>query len=438
MVIRWTDEAERGYPYWWHALEGQSPLNEALPEKCELLVIGAGYAGLSAALAAQNCGAQVVVVDADEPGQGASTRNGGMFGAHPRLGWHDLAARFGTATADALFAEAKPALDWARGLIAEQGIECDLQESGRVQLAWTASHFENQKRLAGQVRDKSEVQVRIVERDDLKQEIETDRYFGGLVFSEHCAIHPAKFHQGLLRAVRRKDIPVVAHARVDALERAGAGFEARTPKGVIRADKVLLATNGYTTKPFGWHAARVFPLPSYLIATEELPPNLIGHIAPGRRMMVETRARHSYYRISPDGRRILFGGRASMTNIDLATAAKRQHQTMCEIWPVLADVKLSHVWTGNTGYSFSHMPHVGSDRGLHYAMGFSGSGTVMAPYLGAKAAYQAMGDMRGKTAYSDTRFNRHWLHPFNKPHFLKAADLWYRGWVDRWENRQGR
>jgi len=175
-----------------------------------------------------------------------------------------------------------------------------------------------------------------------------------------------------------------------------------------------------------------------IIATEALDANLLGHLAPGRRMMVETRARHSYFRISPDGTRILFGGRAAMVDVDMAKAARRQFETMCEVWPELRDVKLSHVWTGNTGYSFSHAPNVGADNGLHHAMGFSGSGTVMAPYLGAKAAYQAMGDARGETAFSHTAFNGYWAHPFAKPHFLKAADIWYRNFVDRKESWQSR
>jgi len=153
---------------------------------------------------------------------------------------------------------------------------------------------------------------------------------------------------------------------------------------------------------------------------------------------VETRARHSYFRISPDGTRLLYGGRAAMVNIDLGKAAERQRETMCQVWPELHDVKLSHVWSGNTGYSFTHAPNVGEDRGLHHAMGFSGSGTVMAPYLGAKAAYQAMGDGRGKTAFSHTAFSGYWAHPFDKPHFLKAADIWYRNFVDRKESWQSR
>ena len=437
MSIEWVSQAERGTPYWWEALDTPEP-GQDLPDTCDLLVIGAGYAGLSAALAAQECGARVVVVEAGDPGQGASTRNGGMFGAHPRLGWSALAGKFGAGVADALFAEAKPSLDWARNLIRANGIDCDLQETGRIQLAWTPGHFANQRQLAKTVTEKSEVEARIVERADLGQEIATEHYFGGLLFPEHCAIHPAKFHQGLLRTVRARDIPVVHHAPVTALDAAGSEHLAHTPKGRIRAAKVVLATNGYTTPAFRWHMARVFPLPSYLIATEELPANLIGHIAPGRRMMVETRARHSYFRISPDGKRVLFGGRASMRAIDPTAAAARLYETMTGIWPDLRGTRLSHSWLGFTGYSFSHMPYVGHDRGVHYAMGFSGSGTVMAPWLGAKAAYQAMGDARGQTAYSATPLRPSWLHPLQKPHFLAAADMWYRQVVDRKENWQAR
>ncbi|MEM6589222.1 MAG: FAD-binding oxidoreductase [Pseudomonadota bacterium] len=432
-MLQWTDEAELGRPYWWDAAAPQ-PADDPLPETCDVLVIGAGYAGLSAAIAAHDAGARVAVVDAGDPGAGASTRNGGMFGAHPRLGWAALAKKFGADVADMIFAEAAPALDWAKGLIKAEGIDCDMQETGRIQLAWTPDHAESQKALAGSVTAKSEVQAHMLDRMGLKQEIGTERYHGALVFPQHCGLHPAKFHRGLRQSVEQRGVSLTGQAEVTELHRTGAGFVAKTDKGVVRAGKVVLCTNGYTTRAFRWHVARVFPLPSYLIATEALPENLIGHLAPGRRMMVETRARHSYFRVSPDGTRILWGGRASMRPMKIGEAARRLHETMAGVWPELRDVKLSHAWWGNTGYSFTHMPHVGEHRGLHYAMGFSGSGTVMAPYLGAKAAWQAVGDARGETAYSATNLTRHWLHPVSAPWFLYPADLWYRTVVDRLEN----
>ncbi len=422
-----------GHPYWWDAAPPQD-ISGDLPAEADLLVIGAGYTGLSAALAAANCGASVVVVDAGLPGAGASSLNGGMFGAHPRLGWDVLAAKFSPDIADAIFAEATPALEFVKDLIAREDIQCDLQQTGRIQLAWTASQFEGQKRLVDRITEKSDVEVRLIDRPGLSTEITTERYFGGILFPQHCAIHPAKFHTGLLAAVQRRGVPIIGNCPVTSLN----GKTARTPQGQIRARQIILATNGYTTRSFPWQAARIFPLPSYLIATEALPANLIGHLAPGRRMMVETRARHSYYRISPDGTRILYGGRASMRDIDLGLAAKRLQATMAEVWPDLAKVRLSHVWTGNTGYSFTHMPTLGVQDGIHYAMGFSGSGTVLAPYLGAKAAWTALGDPRGETAYARTHLTPSWMHRFSRPHFLKPADLWYRHWVDRLESRQSR
>ena len=438
-MTQWTGEAEPGRPWWWEAVAPEAT-QDALPKHCDVLVIGAGYTGLSAAIAAHDSGARVAVVEAGVPGEGASSRNGGMVGAHPRLSWDKMAAAFGADVADALLAEAAPALDWAREFIKHEKIDCDFQQTGRVQLAYTASHFEGQKRLAAKVRDKSRVKVELLEREGLGREIDTGIYHGGILFPEHGALHPAKYHRGMLEAVRRRGVPVVSHARVEAMERDGSRHVARTPKGRIRADKVVLATNGYTTRPFGWHVKRVFPLPSFIIATEELPENLIGHLAPGRRMMVETRARHSYFRISPDGKRILFGGRAAMRDVPLAVAAERQRQTMVEVWPELAEAKLSHVWSGYTGFSFAQMPHVGARDGISFAMGFSGSGTVMAPYLGAKAGWLAVGDARSETAYAKTHLPRHMLHLFDKPHFLKAADVVYRHWVDRveaWQARRG-
>lgn len=432
-MLQWTGEAELGHPYWWEAAAPQTA-DDPLPETCDVLVIGAGYAGLSAAIAAYDAGAHVTVVDAGDPGAGASSRNGGMFGAHPRVSWTQLAQKFGSDVADGVFAEAAPALAWAKGLIEAEGIDCDLQETGRIQLAWTPDHAGGQKALARSVTAKSEVRAHTLDQIDLKQEIGTDRYHGALVFPQHCGLHPAKFHHGLRQSVERRGVALTGQAEVTGLYREGVRFVARTRRGTVRADKVVLCTNGYTTRAFRWHVARVFPLPSYLIATEELPENLIGHLAPGRRMMVETRARYSYFRVSPDGTRILWGGRASMRPLEIGVAARRLRDTMVGVWPELADVKLSHAWWGNTGYSFTHMPHVGEDRGLHYAMGFSGSGTVMAPYLGAKAAWQAVGDARGDTAYSATNLRRHWLHPVTNPYFLYPADLWYRSVVDRMEN----
>ena len=429
-----TPDASPGRPYWWDDVTWPAT-GGGFPEKTDLLVIGAGYTGLSAAIAAHDAGAQVVVIDSGQPGTGASTRNVGMLGAHPRLGWDTLAARYGPGVADALFSESGEALDWVKKLIADEQFECDFEECGRIQLAYTAGHFRAQERLAAQVSEKGGGPCHLLTRDALPGEIATPIYKGAILFATHGGLHPAKYLLHLLNAALRRDIPVLADCPAVSMLRDRSGHRVATPRGTIAADKVVLATNGYTGVQFPWHHRRVFPVPSYIIATQPLPPDLIRDLAPGRRMMVETRAFHSYFRISPDGTRILFGGRAALVDIGLSKAALRLHRKLVEIWPRLKDVKISHVWTGNTGFTFGHLPHVGEMAGLHYALGYSGGGTVLAPWLGRKAALRALDAPGGETAFSETALRSRWFYRGGRPGFLRAADLWYRHRIDRRESR---
>lgn len=439
MTLFAAGAAAPGLPYWWeHGTAPPGHLAGRPPARADLLVIGAGYTGLSAAITATDAGREVVVLDAGRPGEGASTRNGGMMGAHPREPFEAVAARFGEAVARDVYREAVPAFDFTRDLILREDIACDLQRTGRIQLAWTRDDFEAQRRLVARATSVSDIRMEIVERADLGAEIRTESYFGGIRFPDHAALHPRRFHDGLLSAALRRGVAVVPDCPVTAITRVGGGFAATTPAGVVKADRVILATNGYTTGDLRWFRRRVFPLPSFLIATEPLDRALIDQLAPGRRMMVETRARHSYYRVSPDGSRILFGGRAAMVPMTPEAAAARLRDTMTGIWPELAGVKLTHSWSGFTGFAFTHLPHVGVRDGVIYAMGYSGSGVALAPWLGAKAAWRALDDARGATAYSMTPFSARPFHPGGNPGFLAAADLWFRGVVDRRQDAAAR
>lgn len=400
----------------------------------DLVVIGAGYTGLSAAIAVHDAGARAVVVDAIQPGHGAFTGNGGMFGAHPRLSWDELRRHFDADTADGIFAEAPATMAFTRDLIDRENIDCDFQETGRLQLAWTPSHFKSQQTLAEALTSKTKVPAQIVPPVALHDHISTPQYTGGLYFSDHCTLHSRKFHDGLLAAVQNRGIPVIADCPLMQTTQNGGPILIDTAKGSIIAGNVVMATNGYTTAQHRWFSRRVFPPPSYLIATEPLSPNLIHDLAAGGRMMVETRARHGYFRISPDGTRILWGGRASMVHLNIETAAQRLYDTVCEVWHDLAGTRLSHAWSSSTGFSFLQMPHVGVHDGVHFAMGYSGSGTVMAPYLGAKAAYRALGD----PTYANAHFQPRWFHAGGTPHFLRVADQGYRHYVEKHETRRGR
>lgn len=438
MSLFTPDAAPPGRPYWWEDGAPLPTLATTPPERTDVLVLGGGYTGLSAAITLADEGARVTVIDAALPGHGASTRNGGMFGAHPRLPYETMKSRFGAAAAAACYDESIAAFEFTRQLIQREAIDCNLQLTGRIQMAWSRADFDAQKRLVDSVRLQSAINMELIDRDELSNEIETSRYHGAIRFPGHAALHPRKFHDGLLAAAIRRDVVVVRNCPVTEIRHEVGGFVASSGSGTIRADRIIVATNGYTQGLSNWLRRRVFPLPSFIIATEPIAAEVLSRLAPGGRMMVETRAQHSYFRISPDGSRIIFGGRAAMRPTTPERAAARLFRTMTDIWPELGDTKLTHSWSGFTGYSFTHMPAVGSHDGFHFAAGYSGSGVAMAPYLGMKVAYQALNDPRGETVFSRMPLTTRWFHPGGRPLFLSAADMWFRYAVDRKQEWQAR
>ena len=324
---------EFGTPFWWQDGAALPDLPETVSGKTDILIIGGGYTGLSAALTARRAGASVTVVDAVVPGQGASTRNGGMVGAHARVSVNALTKSFGSQTALDLLTEAPKGYAFTKGFIQSENIACDFEQNGRVALASTKAQFERLSALAVSLQQMANYNMRVVPKADLGAHIGSTAYQGAVFYPDHGSLQPRKFHDGLMALALRDGVTVVQNCPVLAVNRRTGGFEVGTQAGTIRADKVILATNGYTRKPFGWFARRIFPLPSFLIATEPLPPDLINRLAPGRRMMVEARVKHSYYRISPDGQRIIFGGRAGMVPYGPQFAARRLRATMLDIWP---------------------------------------------------------------------------------------------------------
>ena len=241
-----------GQPYWWDG-QAQTPLDPLapLPDDCDLLIIGAGYTGLSAAITARGLGATVCVVDSQHPGYGASSRNGGMVGAHPRQSLASLAKQVGQDTANQIFNEAALAFSYFKSLIETHKIDCDYQTTGRIQLAWTAADFAAQTRMAADMNNKTDFKTILLSRDQLGEHIRTDHYFGALYYPDHGALQPYKFVQGLLKAALDLGANIVGNCTVGTIKREGSSFIAHSTKGAIRAKKIIYASNGYTDAKIG-------------------------------------------------------------------------------------------------------------------------------------------------------------------------------------------
>lgn len=423
--------------YWLDGLEPPATLVDqgALPPTVDVAIVGSGYTGLNAAIEIARGGRSCLVLDAHEPGFGCSTRNGGQISTSVKPSLAKLSAQYGMDKARAIRAEGERALSWIEERIKTEAIECAFERCGRFHAAHTPSHYEELARSAETMAKLEAVEVDAVTRAEQRRELGSDAYHGGVVFHRHAALHPARYLHGLLASATAAGAQIKGHCAVTTIERLGQGFDVITAQGRVRARNVIVATNGYTSALTTWLQRRVIPIGSYIIATETLPITLMDELFPTGRIASDTCKVVYYYRPSPDRQRVLFGGRVSATETDPAVSGPKLYADMCRIFPQLAGYRISHSWTGTVAYSFDEMAHIGVQNGLHYALGYCGSGVSMASYLGMRIGQQVLGLSEGRTAFDGLAFPTRPLYT-GRPWFLPAVVAFYR-WQDRYQYQKG-
>jgi glycine/D-amino acid oxidase-like deaminating enzyme len=265
----------------------------------------------------------------------------------------------------------------------------------------------------------------MVPRGEQYAEVATDLYYGGVVYERHASLDPARYHQGLLQRAMSSGVQVVPRCAVLQLDRVGSRHRLVTERGELSAEKVVLATSGYTGPLTPWHQRRIIPIGSYVIATEPLAEGLVETLLPTNRVVTDSRKVVVYYRASPDRRRILFGGRVSLRETDSVVSASKLHAQLIQVFPQLASVRVSHSWMGFVGYTFDEMPHLGEQDGLYYSMGYCGSGVSLASYFGTRLGQKVLGLEEGRTALDDLPFRTRAFYTGN-PWFLAPTVWWYR------------
>ncbi|WP_108663191.1 NAD(P)/FAD-dependent oxidoreductase [Acuticoccus kandeliae] len=423
-------------PYWWQSYRPQEGEAGDLPRETPVLIVGAGYTGLNAAIALADRGILATVIDADLPGAGASTRNGGGVSAGVNTGKTFTGKRmaYPKAMQAAIAADSTAAFQHIETIIEREGIACDWKRTGRFVGAWTRKHFEQQKARAAADQASGGQGLEAIPRERQREEIGSDLYHGGLVVRRSGALDPALYYKGLLDACLRRGVKVYANAAATGLAREGGGFRVTTAKGTILADKLLAATNGYTGTLFPALRRRIVPIASHVIATEPLDPAIAASLSPKGRTLSDSRRVLCYYRVSPDGTRMVFGGRARFTAVDPRMAGAVLHGFMLKRFPQLAGTRITHSWSGFTGFTFDALPHVGMKDGIHYALGCNGSGIALLSYLGAKAGEMLAGDPRPICGFDREAFPSHPLYTGN-PWFLPAVGSAFRT-LDEMERRR--
>lgn len=393
----------KNIPFWWE--------NQPLPNlsitpvagRCDVVVVGAGYTGLSAALTLARAGRFVQVFDRQRPGEGASTRNGGIASGNLRPSHAKLVAKFGEERAIAIQAEAKTAREDLIRFIADEGVACDFKLTGRFSGASNPGDYEGLAREADFLRSKLGVDAHAVPRAEQHDVLGTDFYHGGMVREDIGGLHPAKLHAELLRLALAAGVAVHGETAVEGFRHEDNGYEVQTGRGCTRAGHVLLATNGYTDKVDPWLRRRMVPVRSRIVATAPLSNNLMRQLMPRGVMCSETRKLHYYYRPSPDGTRILFGGRDGTIAGDPQWPTASLVRALTDIFPELNGVDITHSWFGHVAMNRDMIPRIFTRGGVRYAAGYCGSGVVWARWAGQKASWQILGDGQRGTSALDFR-----------------------------------
>ncbi|MGH6892912.1 MAG: NAD(P)/FAD-dependent oxidoreductase [Dongiaceae bacterium] len=412
-------------PYWWKDAPRPHIGAAALPKEIDVLVIGAGYTGLMAARETALGGRSTLAIDAESAGWGCSSRNGGQVSTSIKPSFSALSGRHNEQMAFAIRKEGIAALDYIDDLIRRERLDCDWRRVGRYHAAHNRRQYDKLAAFASNQPRGLEVPIEMVPRAEQHREIASDLYHGGAIYALPGALHPAKYHLELLRIARAAGAQVVDQCAAQAIERDGAKFRVRTGKGTIVARDVVLATNGYSGPLSPWHRRRVIPIGSYLIATAPESPERMRALIPHDRMVSDTRRVVFYYRLSPDHRSILFGGRVAYLETNPLVSAPRLHRCLTAIFPSLKETPISHSWMGFVAYTFDTLPHVGQQDGIYYAMGYCGSGVSLATYFGMRVGQQVLGRTEGKTALDNVPFQTRPLYTGN-PWFLAPSVWWYR------------
>jgi glycine/D-amino acid oxidase-like deaminating enzyme len=372
-----------------------------LADSVDVAVVGGGYCGLSAARALAKRGLNVAVFEAETFGWGASSRNGGMVLTGMKLPVPTLIERYGREAVRKMYAASLDSIDCVEQIVREENIDCNFSRCGHLEVACKQAHFDGYEESAALVKREFNHELRIIPKNELRGEIGSDVYYGGMVDETSAGLNPARYVAGLAHAAQRAGACLYDHTRVTSVElernNNARKFRVHTSNGAITAREVILASGAYTTDATPALRKKIIPIGSYIIATEVLPSDLARELSPRKRMIYDSKHFLYYYRLTPDNR-VLFGGRAAFfpeTENTVRQSAEILRRGMIGVYPQLRHAKIEFVWGGTLDFTLDVMPHAGKIDGMYFAAGFAGHGVAAATWFGAKLAGLICGDPSG-------------------------------------------
>ncbi|MGL4813434.1 MAG: NAD(P)/FAD-dependent oxidoreductase [Beijerinckiaceae bacterium] len=361
----------------------------------DVAIIGAGYTGLSAALRAIEAGLKPVIVEAEEVGFGCSGRNGGVVSTKYRVSLSDMATHHGVETARLMSRLGHDAMDCVERYVEDLDIQqAGFAKTGNLRCAHNshalASLIEEAKTMRETFGDQS---LRTLDKAETAAETGSRDFAGGVLNTHAGVIHPLNYARGMAKAVVAGGGEIFERSLVEQVKPAAAGVEIATSQGSVRAERLIIATNGYSDLSPATSLVRkaVIPFRSAMIATQPLPAETFTTLVPQARSYSETRRMMRWFRRIDD--RLLFGGRGAFGKTDSASAFSALETAMKGIFPQLAEVSIIHRWSGLVAMTMDSLPQIGlANPRTAFSVGYNGTGIAMASLLGRHALELVMGE----------------------------------------------
>jgi len=410
----------------WAATAQPAPALQSLEgeRQCDVVIIGAGYTGLSAAHHIARSGREPLIVEANTLAWGASGRNGGVVSPKFRVGFAALMARFDRDTALHLYRTGYAAVDSLVEMVETLGLtHAQLKLGGHIAAAHNVHALAGLESTANWIkRETGSASSVMISAEQVREATGANIFAGGLLTPKAGGIHPLNYARGIAQHLVDDGVKIFINSPAQQVRHEAGRVVVQTPQGRVSARQVIYATNGYSdqTRATDTLHRRLIPFRSAIIATEPLPQNVLAALMPGGQVCGDTKRMLRWFRVVGD--RLIFGGRGAFGKDDSQSAFDDLQRSMGVVFPILRDYKVDYRWSGLVAMTLDYLPHAGQlDPQSFYAIGYNGGGVAMSTWMGRQLAAMTAGEKVHLGPMAGEGFNPIPLHAFRAPGVRLAA-----------------
>ncbi|WP_342653365.1 FAD-binding oxidoreductase [Pseudomonas sp. F3-2] len=410
----------------WAATAQPAPALQSLEgeRQCDVVIIGAGYTGLSAARHIADSGREPLIVDANTLAWGASGRNGGVVSPKFRVGFSALMARYNRDTALHMYRTGYAAVDSLVETVETLGLtDASLHMGGHIAAAHNVHALAGLESTANWIkRETGGASSVMIPADQVREMTGSTIFAGGLLTPKAGGIHPLNYARGIARHLTDRGVKIFINSAAQRVTREGDRVIVQTPQGRVSARRVIYATNGYSdqTRVTDSLHRRLIPFRSAIIATEPLPAHVLATLMPGGQVCGDTKRMLRWFRVVGD--RLIFGGRGAFGKNDSQSAFDDLQRSMAVVFPILRDYKVAYRWSGLVAMTLDYLPHAGKlDERSYYAIGYNGGGVAMSTWMGKQLSAMTAGENVELGLLAGDTFKPIPLHAFRAPGVRLAA-----------------